>query len=81
MDFSMNKEKARALIERIFAFRDCLDEVRIAIRSRNEDVHCSFDAEHNVKAKRALRGVMCACEDVSAVLRYLDEYVSKPDAD
>ena len=81
MDFSMTTEKARDLMEKILAFRDCLDEVRIAIRSRNEDVHCSFDAEHNVKAKRALRGIMCAGEDILQILRYLDVYASKTDAD
>lgn len=79
MDFSMNEEKAQTLKRQILDFKDCLDDVRLAIHNRAEDTSCSFSAEHNVKAKRALRGIMCAWEDMLQILKYLDVYASKLD--
>lgn len=77
----MNEERARLLKERILGFKDCLDDIRLSIYLCSEDTHCSFSAEHNVKAKRALRGIACAWEDMLQILKYLDEYASNPDSE
>lgn len=77
----INKDRAQLCKARILDFKECLDNIRLAIYLRSEDTHCSFSAEHNVKAKRALRGIACAWEDMLQILKYLDEYASNPDSE